>query len=432
MYLAAEELGHKRAGTVRWMLSGCFLYSIICSGVVAIGLHWGAPLLAEHWISDMRTIQALRLFACFLPAACLCGVMTGYFTAANRIGTLAVVQIAEQLCSMAVTVIALSRWAGGDPGRACMAVLLGSGAGELLTLLCLLLLRLRQRERPSPRIPVARRLLGIAVPLALADNLKAGLSTAENLMVPRRLALYKGAEEPLAAFGTVSGMVFPVLMFPSSILFALAELLIPELARCAAAGSTRRIRYLTRRSLRVSMLYGLCCGGLLYLLAQPLCEALYPGSNAGEYLRRFAFLAPMLYCDAVTDAMTKGMGQQQYCVRYNIITSALDIAFLYLLLPRYGMDGYFISFLITHLLNFLLSIRRLLLVTRVSIPLRTPLLAAAAALLSVWSAARFSGPAVRAGVFLLLTGCLCYLFGVLQGEDFKWLLGLLRPRREYR
>ena len=41
---------------------------------------------------------------------------------------------------------------------------------------------------------------------------------------------------PLAAFGTVTGMVFPVLMFPACILFGLAELLIPELARCAAGG----------------------------------------------------------------------------------------------------------------------------------------------------------------------------------------------------
>ena len=45
----------------------------------------------------MRTVISLRLFAAFLPVSCLCGVMTGYFTAANRIGTLAAVEAAEQI-----------------------------------------------------------------------------------------------------------------------------------------------------------------------------------------------------------------------------------------------------------------------------------------------------------------------------------------------
>ena len=107
------------------------------------------------------------------------------------------------------------------------------------------------------------------------------------------------------------------------------------------------------------MLYGLCCGGLLFLLAAPLGETLYHSEEAGRYLMLFALLSPMLYCDALIDAMTKGLGQQTYCVRYNIITSALDLLLLYILLPRYGMYGYFLSFFATHLLNFALSIRRL-------------------------------------------------------------------------
>ena len=103
MYLTAEELGKKRPGNVTWVLSGCFVYSILCSTAVAAALYFLAPALAENWIGDVRTVNSLRLFAAFLPVSCLCGVMTGYFTAANRIGTLAAVEAAEQLCSMVVT-----------------------------------------------------------------------------------------------------------------------------------------------------------------------------------------------------------------------------------------------------------------------------------------------------------------------------------------
>ena len=148
-------------------------------------------------------------------------------------------------------------------------------------------------------------------------------------MVPKCLSLYPGETNPLAAFGMVCGMVFPVLMFPAAILFGLAELLIPELARCNAANSTKRICYLTQKSLILSLIYGCLCGGILFLAADTLCSKLYHTIEAGIYLRIFAVLVPMLYCDAIVDAMTKGLGQQKICVRYNILTSSMDVLLLF-------------------------------------------------------------------------------------------------------
>ena len=270
------------------------------------------------------------------------------------------------------TMLLLSLWAGQNPERACLSVVMGSAMGSCLTLMCLLLLRLREKPPIGPRIPVARRLRQTAVPLAIADDLRTGITTVENLMVPKRLALYPGVESPLAAFGTVCGMVFPVLTFPMAILFGLTELLVPELARCRAAGSDTRVRYLVTKSLRLALLYGTVCGGILFLCAKELCLALYGSADAGTYLRWFSLLAIMLYCDAVTDAIIKGLGEQKASVRYNILTNAMDVIFLYLLLPRYGITGYFVSFLVTHVVNFILSIRRLLRITKITIPFSIP------------------------------------------------------------
>lgn len=429
MYLTAEELGRKRPGQVRWVLSACFLYSICFSGTVATILYTYAPQIAALWIGDVRTVAALRLFAAFLPVTCLCGVMCGYFTAANRIGTLAAVEVAEQCCSMAVTLGALTVWAGNDAVRACQCVILGSSIGMLFTLGCLIFLRFREHAPVGERISVRHRLIQTAVPLAAADVLKSGINTTENLMVPKRLALNTLVENPLAAFGCVTGMVFPVLMFPACILFGLAELLIPELARCAAAGSHNRIQYLVKRSLKVAMLYGLTFGGLMVLLAEPLCIKLYSSAEAGRFLKLYALLVPMLYCDALTDAMTKGLGQQTACVRYNILTSAMDVLFLYFLLPKYGMEGYFVSFLITHLVNFLLSLRRLLKISQISVPFYVPGLSLAAAMVAVLGASQISGITGQCIAYCAIWGSLLYLCRIVGKEDSRWVWGLLQTKK---
>jgi len=428
MYLTAEELGKKRPGNVAWVLSGCFAYSILCSGVVSLLLYFFAHFLADHWIGDPDTVAAIRLYSGFVPVFCLCSVMTGYFTAANRISTLAAVEVAEQLLSMAVTVTVLIFWAGSDPAKACRCVILGSGLGACMTLLCLVFLRLRERPKTAPRISVRSRLFHTAVPLALADDLKTGISTAENLMVPKRLSLFSGVSDPLAAFGTVCGMVFPILMFPAAILFGLAELLIPELARCAAAGSKQRIRYLTKRGLRVALLYGCCFSGLEYLLANDLCTVLYKSTAAAKYLQLYALLIPMLYCDALTDAMTKGLGQQKACVRYNIITSAMDVVFLYLLLPNFGMMGYFVSFLVTHLLNFILSLRRLLKIVGNVLSSTAAVLAVLSTVVAVHCASFLFDPLLRVGGFLTIFVCLLFLLKVVGREDIVWIKGLIAKK----
>lgn len=151
-----------------------------------------------------------------------------------------------------------------------------AAASTVLSLALLLILYRRQSAAPDRSLrPPYRKILRAALPLAVTDDLRSGLSAAENLLVPRRLALYPGTVNALADYGMLCGMVFPVMMFPAAILFSLSELLVPELSRCAARGSRSRVRYLARRSLRVGLLFGLTAAGLLFSGAPALGGLLY-------------------------------------------------------------------------------------------------------------------------------------------------------------
>lgn len=426
MYMTAEELGKKRAQNVTWVISGALCYSILFSTTIAAAVYFFAPTIAKLWIGEEAATNAIRLFAIFLPVSCLCGVMTGYFTAANRILTLAGVEIIEQVLSITVTFSALQLWAKDDPGKACQAVVLGGCAGALLTLTALVILRLKEKPSTGPRLPVWRRIADTALPLALADDLKAGISTLENLMVPKRLALFSGAADPLAMFGTVCGMVFPLLMFPCAILFGLTELLIPEMARCCAAGNQTRIRYLMERSLTLVALYGSLFAGLMFVFAEPLCYSLYHSAEAGRYLRLYAPLAIMLYCDIVTDAMIKGLGQQRASVRYNILTSSMDVALLFVLLPKWGMMGYLISFTVTHAINFCLSIRRLVVITGQLPPIKCGFSSFICACAAAFTAMLCSTTALKVIVYLAVYLSSLFLMNAVSREDLRWIKTIVK------
>ena len=431
MYLSAEEFGRNRPQGVHAVLSGCFQYSLTCS-ILSLFLLWQlAPWLAENWIGGPAAIPSLRVCAMILPICCLYGVMTGYFTAAGRIGDLVGVEFLEQGCAMAVTFLLLSRWAGADAGRACLSVVLGSGAAALAAYRALRLLhRGALPPEQKPQKPPYRRILRIALPLAVADDLRSGLNTIENLIVPKRLARFAGTANALADYGVLHGMVFPVLMFPAAILFSLAELLVPEFSRCAAGRRTPRIRYLVRRGLRVSLLFSLCAAGVLFAGADALGELLYHDQAVGPALRLYAPLIPLLYTDAIVDAVCKGLGQQNANARYNLLTSFLDVSFLWLLLPQYGLNGYYLSFAVTHLINFCLSLRRLLRVSgarlETGLSLRALLRAGAAG----WSVTLLPKTPGLRGVLLPGAWYLAVLFllwtllRVVRWGDLLWLRGL--------
>ena len=215
----------------------------------------------------------------------------------------------------------------------------------------------------------AGRLWRIAVPVALSDYLRSGLSTLEQFLIPWGFARNSGSSsQAMADYGTIHGMVFPILMFPSTVLGAVSDVLVPELARRRAQGNRERIESLVRRCLVLGLFYGAAVAGLLYVLASPLGEGIYHSADAGRYLKCFAPLAVMLYLDLIVDGMHKGLGQQVYCVRVNTITSVLDVALLFFLLPRFGVAGYYWSFVLSHGVNFYLSIGKLLSVSGARLP----------------------------------------------------------------
>lgn len=239
----------------------------------------------------------------------------------------------------------------------------------------------------------------------------------------------------MAAYGTVHGMVFPILMFPAAILYSLSDLLLPELARCRAEGDARRIRALSERCLHLTTLFACGVAALEFLLAEPLGLLLYQSREAGMYLRLFAPLALILYPDAIVDGMCKGLGRQVSCVRNNTITSLMDIAMLWFLLPRLGMGGYILTFAVTHAVNFYLSLQLLTDASGCRVrpvflikTLACGLLSAGGCLLLPESA-----PLSQAGcicvLFLALYPALLTLSGAMPPEEARRLRRLLLPRR---
>ncbi len=435
--LAAEEAGRGYYSGVKAAMRCCFLYGICLSALVAAVLYRAAIPISIRWIGNKEAESSIRILAVFLPVGCASSVLAGFYTASGRIAELVSVELLERILSLGIVVLML-RISILDP---CASVFFGSSLASLAGFL-ILFQRYRRslRSIPSaPLRPMMSRLVHLTIPLGLNDVFRSGLRTVEHLLIPKGLRKSgASSEEAIASYGTIGGMVFPVITFPCIILNAVSDLLVPEMARCQVLKRQERIRFLTEKCLRFSTLFSVGFSGICLLLGDELGTFLFRSHEAGTYIRIFAPLIPILYVDTITDGMLKGLSQQLYTVRYNTITSLLDLFLIWLLVPSLGITGFLTAYTVSHILNFYLSLQRLVSITGYMPKLMTAVLSVTSCGMSVLLTMSLT-PGLHGivlfisvipflGLYLLFSG----FFGILEGTDIQWIAGLIYPKKNTR
>ena len=366
--LVAEELGLSRPGGVRAAMDRCLVYGGFF-GLLAAGVLW---LLAEPigflWIGDARTVFPLRLSAVSMPCIALCASMSGYFTACGRVWKPTLVHLLEQLLGIALTAFFLGRVPAGNLEKSCAAVTLARVAADVVSLMLMALAFFLDRRRyraAEAGGKLTLRMLHIAVPLALSAYARSTLTTLQHLLVPRGLrAAGLSANRALASYGTIQGMVLPVIFFPACIMAAVSELIVPELTAAQVQADRPGIRRTTVELLRLSLLFALAVGLFLFVCADALGMLIYGSRDAGHFIRILAPLVPFSYLDMSVDGCLKGLGEQLWCMGVNILDALLGLLLTWRLLPLYGINAYLMILYATELFNFALSAGRLYKVTR--------------------------------------------------------------------
>lgn len=445
--LVAEELVRK-IPQVRAVMVRCLQYCLCFGLFAAVLLFASAQWVGTVWLANGDTVLPLRFMGITLPFVSMSSALSGYFTAVRRVSKNAVVLVLEQLVKIGFAVGMLTLFPPVGLQDACM-ILIGAGFfAELFSFTMSFLLyfldRRRYRFRGRGRQGITKDLCAIALPIAFSAYIRSGLVTLKNLLVPVQLGKYGASNgDALSTFGLLHGVVLPVIFFPASFLSAFANLIVPELAECRALcqdiSSNRRVHYLVGRMFQMTLLFSICVAGIFFFFSEEISQAVCKEPLAGEYLRIFAVLIPVMYMDTMVDSMLKGLGEQVSSMRYNIIDAMVCVVLVIVLLPRYGAKGYVMVIVVSELLNFALSAGRLIRVTRFHVNLlqfviKPVFSIGAAAVLSglvvEYSSAMGSG--IANAVLLIcvsLAGYLMFLLltGSLTREDVQWVCGILKP-----
>ena len=327
-------------------------------------------------LGDSRTVKAIRVLACCLPFMALSSVFSGYFSAVRRVYKNAGSVILEQAVQIAVTVRLITLVASESVEAACTAVAVGTLVSEIASFLYNLLLcsldacSLKNKYNDiDPKL--IKKLLGISLPIAFSTYIRSGLLTVEHLLIPYGLrkngASYSSS---MSTYGLVQGMVFPIIMFPSCIIYSFAGLLVPELAAYNERKEQAKIDKAVSMVIKYALAFSIGVAGVLVCYSYELSMAFYNSAEAYEYIRLFAPLVTVMYLDGAVDGLLKGLNQQLHSMKINIADALLSVLFVYLLIPSMGVRGYVLTVFICEIFNCGMSLTRLVKISSPSISIK--------------------------------------------------------------
>lgn len=418
--------------SVRKTVGGAVVYSLGFGCFSALCLFLCADFIAVRWIGIADCAPALKILAFSLPFISATAVFGGYFTGVERVVRSAAVNIGEQISRIFVTALLLNRFGGGllyVCASLAAAALLGEAVSCLLHLI-LCVFDIRRFPKVKSGGGYGAKLFGTAMPIAVSAYMRTGLSSLGHILIPRGLRAYgAGFEQAFAAYGAIHGMAFPVLLFPLALLTALAELVIPRLTAAQTEGNQRGINYMATRVIKIGLAFSVCTAGIMFFFGDGLGQLIYNNADVGRYLRCFAPLVPVMYCDTITDGCLKGLGLHMKAMYINLAEATLNVILLYVLIPRCAVLGYGISIYVCEAFNFALSFSRLCRAAKINLrpkDVLKPLLAAAGA---GFIALGFGlGTAASAVIAAAAYLPLLYVLGFFAAADVRWFCTIVRSR----
>ena len=370
--LAAEEFARGSGRGALLATVKCAVYALCFSLAACFTLFVSSDFVSVRFLHDARSAPSLRMLALALPPLSVSAAFDGYFTAKRSVKVTAASLLAEQFLRMGVTVALVELVMPPDIEHACTAVSVGITVSEAASFVfvafsCLFDRRRTLREsteKPSPG--QTKRLLAIAVPIAISSYLRSGISTFREVLIPSGLKKHGGSyEQALASYGVIKGMTLPLIRFPAAFLDAFSGLLMPEMARYYQLNQRVSIRHAAERVLRVTLLFSIGTSAMLTGFSYDL-GALFYRDNAAAVGRTLLLIGPcvfVMYLDTAVDSMLKGLNEQLANVRYNLMDSSLCLALVALFVPRFGIGAYLFVIVFSEFFNTTLSLRRLKKVT---------------------------------------------------------------------
>lgn len=401
--MVAEAEGENRPDHSRRILHTGLALSLTLGIVFTLVALFSASWVCNVLLTDTRVYYTFVSMTPMISIVAVSAIYRGYFQGRQNMIPSALSSILESV--IRIFFMLWFSWLLLPKGIAFAAAgaMLGVTVGEIAGMLAILLqynLIVRKDKKDDPGLPaipsnssgsvplqpppaqmnksVLKRLIGISVPVTAGKLVGSFSYLLESIITARSLALAGIATAAATAqYGSLQGMVIPLLLLPGVLSSSLAVSLVPSLSEASARNDIPTIHKRMHQALRLAMVTGAPFAAVMYILAVPLCTLMYGNAETAPMLRLMAPFALFLYVQAPLQAALQAMDRPGRALINTLIGAVIKILLILGLAsqPQYGIYGAIVAIIVNSILVTMLhgySVFKLIsLSVNLSVPLKT-------------------------------------------------------------
>ncbi len=256
------------------------------------------PLISSNLLKNDAITMTLYVSIAIIPIAAAGGILKGFFQGIARLEETAVAQLMEQIVRILLITFALPLFlSSSSPQEAAAYAMFLALVAEAAAFLYLKWKYDRWKKKQTytkanksyPLSPM----MAIALPSSGSKLFGSFTWFLEPIIFIKALAITgMTAVAATTLYGVISGVLIPLLLFPSFIPFALSIVLIPAVSDAYARNNVNLLKERIHLSLKFSTLTGCYAATIFYLHGGELASALFHVDNATTYMK---ILAPIFF-----------------------------------------------------------------------------------------------------------------------------------------
>ncbi len=362
-YVAGETSSKDYKTSLRTLLTGIvlsLLLSLPCMYVIIRFSEW----IAVSFLLEPRTASMLRVLALSIPLSAVHCCINGYFYGVKKAGIPAATQLIEQFfrifCVFMADYFARKNHTVPTINAAVIGLVVGEFCAMVVSILAIYFRFYKYTKanitatvvEHNSYAKITARLLALAIPLSFNRIVINLLQSIEAVYVPDKLQAYGyDTATALSVYGVLTGMALPLIFFPNALTGSISLMLLPIIAEADVTGNKAAVKQATSKTISACLLLGCICTMGFLILGKPAGNLLYNSELAGKYICSLSFICPSLYLCTTLTSILHGLGKVTGVFCINVLSLLIRLAFIFFLMPRFGIESYIISMLLSQMFS---------------------------------------------------------------------------------
>jgi len=341
------------------------LFNISWAFLIGIIVFFSAPAIGKYGVSDVRTINAIRVICPAMVCIAISNILKGYFYGTSKITVPAIIDIFEK--AMRIITVSLLIFLTQAQTIESMVTLatVALCIGEFQSLFFLFIYYKYSINKepisytpPESRFQLLFDVVIISIPLCINGFLTNILGTLSTLIVPRRLLVSGFSyEEALSMIGRYNGMAISIITIPLIVVGTINTLLIPDLSQTLVLGKQYEASIRIKKVIKLAFLLGISTTIICNVIPSALGQMFFSRNDLGEYIRFSSLTAPIFFPAVTMFGILNGLNRQSIILRNSLIEAIIELVCLYIFtgIPSINIFGYSLTMFIACTIGLILN-----------------------------------------------------------------------------